>query len=266
MTMNCEEARLSLGAHALGALEPDEAMELDAHLATCEACTVELMELSGLTDFLAKVSERDVELVTRPPRQVLDRLLNDRAKRHRRGRMLLAVAASVAVLAVGGTVWSTVQQQRGGTQTAASAPEANDQGKAAEAAPTPSPAASAYALKSEPSTASTAEADTRQMAPGLQFKGKDGKASATITATPGEQATAVTVTVDGVPIGTRCTVTVVSTSGATERAAVWTITKDEYERHAVFPGKTTIKVEDIARFDLTDANGTKLLSAEPVTR
>lgn len=64
--MSCEEVRLSLGAHALGALDPDEATEVDTHLATCEVCGAELVELAGVTAFLAKVSERDVELVASP--------------------------------------------------------------------------------------------------------------------------------------------------------------------------------------------------------
>ncbi|MFC7104187.1 anti-sigma factor family protein [Nonomuraea rubra] len=43
--MTCEEVRISLGAHALGALDPEEAAEIDHHLATCEACGAELLEL-----------------------------------------------------------------------------------------------------------------------------------------------------------------------------------------------------------------------------
>lgn len=257
--MSCEEARLSLGAHALGALDPDEAMELDTHLATCEACTVELMELSGLTDFLAKVSERDVELVTRPPRRVLDRLLDDRVKRRKRGRVLFAVAASVAVLAVGGTVWSTIQQQVVGGSTTAAAPQSQQE----KAADSPSQRVMAEPAPTE-TAAAKAEADTASMGPGLTFKGKGDKVSAIVTATPGAQNTAVTVSVTGVKVGTRCTLTVVSKTGIAAAVTSWTITLEDYERESAFPGKTTIAVPDIARFDLYDADGKKLLSAKPV--
>ncbi|GAA2776164.1 zf-HC2 domain-containing protein [Nonomuraea dietziae] len=109
--MTCEEVRLSLGAYTLGALDAEEAQEVEIHLASCEGCTDELMELEGLPVFLSKVSEKDVELVASPPREVLDRLLNDRVKRHRRGRLLLVAAASVAALAVGGTVLTTLQDR-----------------------------------------------------------------------------------------------------------------------------------------------------------
>ncbi|MEV4802911.1 zf-HC2 domain-containing protein [Nonomuraea sp. NPDC049421] len=122
--MTCEEVRIALGAHALGALDPEEALEVDHHLATCEACGAELEELAGLTSFLGKVSERDVEVVTSPPRQVLDRLLNDRARRSRRGRILTAVAACAAVLVVGGTVWTSIQVTSSHEATTAEAPAA----------------------------------------------------------------------------------------------------------------------------------------------
>lgn len=255
--MNCEDVRLSLGAHALGALEPDEAVEMDNHLATCDACLTEFTELSGLTHFLAKVSERDVELVTRPPRQVLDRLLNDRAKRHRRGRLMLVAAASVAVLAVGGTVVSTVVAQRnsGGSASVASAPKAAES-QAADAQPF------GAAATPEPSIAAKVE---RDMVPGLTFKGRSGKVRALVTATPGQSGTAVTVVVTGVPVGTQCSLTVVSRSGAQETAVkVWTITAEDYERETAFPGTTTFEVQDIARFDLVTSAGKTLLTAKPV--
>ncbi|MDA0638840.1 zf-HC2 domain-containing protein, partial [Nonomuraea sp. MCN248] len=72
--MTCEEVRQALGAHALGALDPHEAEEVDLHLATCEECGDELAELAGVAGFLGKVSERDVVLVASPPKRVLERL------------------------------------------------------------------------------------------------------------------------------------------------------------------------------------------------
>ncbi|MFI6320983.1 anti-sigma factor family protein [Nonomuraea sp. NPDC050556] len=262
--MNCEDVRLSLGAHALGALEPEEALEMDNHLATCDACLTEFTELSGLTHFLAKVSERDVELVTRPPRQVLDRLLNDRAKRHRRGRLMLVAAASVAVLAVGGTVVSTVvaQQNSGGGSTAASAPKAAE---SQEADAQPFGAAATPTPESPALTKAEASPDARDMMPGLTFKGRSGKVRALVTATSGQSGTGVTVVVTGVPVGTQCSLTVVSKSGARETAVkVWTITAEDYERETAFPGKTSFAVQDIARFDLVTSEGRTLLTAKPV--
>ena len=36
--IDCTEVRLSLGAHALGALDPEESAEIETHLADCPAC------------------------------------------------------------------------------------------------------------------------------------------------------------------------------------------------------------------------------------
>ncbi|WP_433160102.1 anti-sigma factor family protein [Kribbella sp. CA-247076] len=44
-----------LGAYALGALEPDEAREVDQHLATCAECRAELAELEEMKAFLGEV-------------------------------------------------------------------------------------------------------------------------------------------------------------------------------------------------------------------
>ena len=117
--MTCEEVRLALGAHALGRWEPTRRWRSTPDLATCEVCGAELLDLEGVASFLGKVSERDVELVVQPARQVLDRLLNAVASAARRGRALLAVAASVAVMAVGVTVWMA-PSRRTSMQSAAS--------------------------------------------------------------------------------------------------------------------------------------------------
>ena len=58
-TMNCAQARISLGAYVLGALEPAERAAVDAHLATCEGCRAELADLDGLPAVLASLSTED---------------------------------------------------------------------------------------------------------------------------------------------------------------------------------------------------------------
>src|SRR5690242_8535108 len=50
-----EHDRTQLGAYALGALEPAEAAEVEAHLTTCAECRAELAELSELKDLLGEV-------------------------------------------------------------------------------------------------------------------------------------------------------------------------------------------------------------------
>jgi hypothetical protein len=50
-----EHDQASLGAYALGALEPDEVREVDEHLAGCAECRAELAELEEMKEFLGEV-------------------------------------------------------------------------------------------------------------------------------------------------------------------------------------------------------------------
>jgi hypothetical protein len=52
---DCTEARIALGVYVLGSIDPDERVQLDAHLATCGACQAELAELADLPALLALV-------------------------------------------------------------------------------------------------------------------------------------------------------------------------------------------------------------------
>lgn len=47
--------RSQLGAYALGALEPDEAREVEQHLAGCAECRAELAEFEEMKEFLGEV-------------------------------------------------------------------------------------------------------------------------------------------------------------------------------------------------------------------
>jgi hypothetical protein len=263
--MTCEEVRLALGAHALGALEPDEALEIDTHLATCEACGAELLELDGVASFLGKVSERDVELVASPPRQVLDRLLNDRAKRSRRGRLLLVAAASVALLGLGGTVWTVIQETAPQQQTsAAEAPsvtpspmEKADSFMASESDQAPD----ARREASPGPTASKAPATPSRAVAGREFTGEnEAKAySAIVMAWPlSGGGTELGIQVINVPVDTTCRVRVVGKDGREDFTDSWTISREAYADNAPFKSTTTLAMKNIARFDVVDQTG-KLL-------
>ena len=54
-TMDCPEARLSLGVYVLGAIDPAERSQVDSHLASCRDCRDELAGLAGLPALLARV-------------------------------------------------------------------------------------------------------------------------------------------------------------------------------------------------------------------
>jgi predicted anti-sigma-YlaC factor YlaD len=58
-TMDCGEARISLGVYVLGSIDPAERSMVDAHLATCRDCRDELAGLAGLPALLARVSTEE---------------------------------------------------------------------------------------------------------------------------------------------------------------------------------------------------------------
>ena len=106
MTMDCHEATLSLGAYVVGALDPRERADVEAHLAHCPMCRDELATLAPLPGLMSRLTLE--EAVSGPPPvddAILERLLTA-ASRDRRAashRRWLAVAAAVVVLAGGTT-------------------------------------------------------------------------------------------------------------------------------------------------------------------
>ncbi|WP_262379343.1 anti-sigma factor family protein [Nonomuraea sp. PA05] len=284
--MTCEEVRISLGAHALGALEPEEELEIDHHLATCEACGAELMELEGVGAFLGKVSERDVELVASPPRQVLDRLLNDRVKRTRRGRAVMSLIAAAAVLVVGGTVWTTIQTGSGGETTAAQAPapaaseapqvlsdqssdQSSEEGYAQKAQPRDAASDSRGAGEASQSPAAPESATRATPVPtaadevAFSDENEDAEYYATVLVRPTAAGSALGVQVTGVPVGTDCLVVVVGVDGREERSQSWIVKQRDYETGKIFRFGTTMSLGEIARFEVVDTAG-KLLVNVPV--
>lgn len=112
----CAEVRDALGPYVLGALDPEEAADVAAHLAGCEPCAAEHRALAGLPGLLANVADPERDAAVPPARleeAVLDRHALDQARASRppaprtrvrrqwRGRRLALGAAAAAALAVG---------------------------------------------------------------------------------------------------------------------------------------------------------------------
>ena len=131
-TMDCGEARISLGVYVLGSIDPAERALVDAHLATCRDCRDELAGLAGLPALLARVTAEeavalaedapeggkpDEDLKTepaprpgdgQPPRELLGTVLDLTAARRRRRQwrtvgLSAAAAVIVAAAAFGGS-------------------------------------------------------------------------------------------------------------------------------------------------------------------
>jgi predicted anti-sigma-YlaC factor YlaD len=98
--------REQLGAYALGALEPRERSEVDAHLRDCPACQEELSRLAALPGLLARLPPDEAAESAPAPADVGERALvalsaRRRARRRRqRWGAGLAVAAAAAVVAL----------------------------------------------------------------------------------------------------------------------------------------------------------------------
>ncbi|RCG31737.1 hypothetical protein DQ384_09360 [Sphaerisporangium album] len=273
MSSCCEDVRMSLGAHMLGALEADEAARVETHMETCPECRAEFEELRGLTALLSRVSEEDIEQVASPPTAVLDRLIAASARRRRVNRLLMGLAATVGAVVVGGAALMAVQDS-GEPQrtTAANAPSVStevDQAgpQALKNAPGSSGSGGALAPSGGPSeappVASEQRADTL-VAPAVPLTGRKAGVEARITPVQSGGGTSLNISISGVSQGTSCRVFAVAADGTESGAGSWTIDPADYPRgrtaSASFVGHTDLSIDRIIRFDFRTPAGRLLVS------
>ncbi|GAA4180339.1 zf-HC2 domain-containing protein [Streptosporangium oxazolinicum] len=274
MMMTCDEVRMSLGVYALGALEPDERVLVEAHLAECAGCRAELEELAGVATFLGRVSEGDVAQVASPPTAVLDRLLSAKVRRRRTNRLMLSLAASVLVVGLGGgTLWAVTRSAPEATTASAPQPAASAQSDRAPAdAGGHQESAQSFSESTAPDTSARAKSSRSPisspapeilLAPGeLRFEKSDstGTVRAVVTASAGEGTTTVKVVLTGVAKGTRCRLEVIGEGGLRETAGNWVVNRAAYDKSGSFTATTTIPPERITAFKITTAGGRVLLT------
>ncbi|MEV4454904.1 zf-HC2 domain-containing protein [Microbispora sp. NPDC049633] len=318
--MTCEEVRISLGVYVLGALDAEETAEVEAHLETCAACRAELAELSGLPPLLARVSAEDIERAAAPPRAVLDGVVAGvvagvvsgvsksvpesvpevaaasfpPAGRKRPSRVLLALAASVVVAAVGGTAWlSAAQDVSDDAASVAAAPAtqsavdgAADSAAAGQApaaqqdvpeqrlfdlrepaasspGPERSPGAVAKKVEDPPAeaTVTAPPAEATVTAP-PEARGRSGDARIAVRLVPQDGGTQVVARVAGVPAGTVCTLRAVAKDGTVSALGSWTVGAGEYRgQKMVLEGSTALRPGQIDRIELADSGGRVLVTA-----
>lgn len=104
--LECHRAEIALGALVLGALDPAERDQVEAHVSQCPRCTATLAELAPLPGLLHRVDpEQAAAGLPEPPSELLPGLLAaaheddwNRAQSRRR-RLTIGLTAAAAVLA-----------------------------------------------------------------------------------------------------------------------------------------------------------------------
>ena len=103
-SLSCTEATQALGTYLVGALDPRERADVEAHLAHCPSCRDELAGLAGLPGLMSRLTTDDV-LAGPPPVDdaLLERLLRaaSRDRKVARQRRWLTAVAAVFVLLAG---------------------------------------------------------------------------------------------------------------------------------------------------------------------
>ena len=224
-TMDCSEARLSLGVYVLGAIDPAERAQVDSHLASCRDCRDELAGLAGLPALLARVGVEEAialaesdgpppaEDEEQPPRELVGTVLDLTAARRRRRRWLevgLSVAAAL-IIAVG--VFGGLRLGSG------AAPSASDV--------VVGPAAGPWENTTGHAAGMTATVRYRPMGWGTELAAK----------------------VTGIPVGTTCQILIVEPSG--KRLLIGSWVTDNNEGHVWYPLSAALSSASVKQFVIT---------------
>ncbi|HEX4289170.1 MAG TPA: zf-HC2 domain-containing protein [Trebonia sp.] len=237
-TMECPEARVSLGVYVLGAIDPAERALVEAHLTTCRDCRDELAGLAALPALLARVTtEEAIALAASDgpppagqgggrdaPPELLATVIDLTAARRRRRRWRdasLGVAAAL-IVAVGAFA-----------------------GLHAGASPGSSPAASGVNY--------TGQAN----GPWRTATTSAGGMSASVSYRSMGWGTQLAAKVSGIPIGTSCQLWVIGPGGRRTLAGGWVT--DEHEGAVYYPGSAGVPAGGVQGFQVTVA-GAKTLS------
>jgi hypothetical protein len=239
-TMDCPDARLSLGVYVLGAIDPADRAVVDAHLATCRDCRDELAGLAGLPALLARVSSeeaialaatdlpspdgvdeivREIVRQQEPPPELLGTVLDLTAARRRRRRWREASLGVAAALIIAAGLF-------GGLRLGAS--------------PASPPAASGLTGVADPGPASgpwqTVTASVRGMSAAVSYR-------------PMGWGTQLAVKVNGIPVGVHCQLYVVDPGGSRTLAASWVT--DGREGTVAYPVSSATPVSQMSGFQIT---------------
>ena len=233
MTSMCSWVRTSLGVYVLGAIDPAERAEVDAHLPSCSRCRDEVAALAGLPALLGRISEEQISQVTAPPPPaLLEQLLaKAAAKRPDRRRQWLPLAvAAVFVLIVGALVGALL---------------------------TPGPDRSLVPPVAQSSPRVTTSVPATEQLEERSAVDPVTKVEAWVGAEDEEWGTALTIRLKGAPTGARCRLYAVAANGHRDAAGAWQYGSLDYEE---FHGSTMIALADLSRVEVVLTNGRRLIT------
>jgi anti-sigma factor RsiW len=225
----CQHARQSLGVYVLGAIDPAERAEVDAHLAVCPDCREELAGLAGLPALLGHVPASEAARIAgfdnerlAPGQHVQDGdtagtltpLLARMAQRRRVQRWRNLAAAAAVVIAAAGAAIGAVS---------ASGP----------APPRPSAGAVTRWERVQATDAGT------QVHLVVRYSGRSW-------------GTSVDASVTGIPVGTTCKFWVLGSHGQRWQAGGWTVTSPY--QSALYPGSSPAPVSAVRGFEVTSGH------------
>ena len=233
-TMDCPEARLSLGVYVLGAIDPAERALVDGHLATCRDCRDELAGLAGLPALLARVSMEEaialavtdgppaaLDATPEPPLELLATVLDLTAARRRRRHWREAALGLAAALIIAAGVFGGLRLGSGPAQPANLAGDSRYPG---------SPNGAWESAQGQSGTM-TATVEYRSMGWGTQLQTE----------------------VTGIPVGTSCQLYVTDSTGHRVLVGGWVTDNDEGT--VWYPGSVGVSSKDVTSFQVTLARG-----------
>lgn len=221
--MTCEEARLALGAYVLGALDADEAAEVEEHIRDCDECRAEHEELRDMPRLLGLVTLEDaVDGPAAPTATRRDELI-EAAIAVRRGERRRRAS------------WTTA----GGVAIAAAA------------------AAIGFGLGDAAVVDEVVDPDLQVLAASDPTTGVRGQVELDGVA----WGTRLALELAGVSSGETCSLVAVSSAGNRETTATWTVpaaTPDS--KYLTVPGAAGLTPDRIDAFEIVTSDGSTVLS------
>jgi hypothetical protein len=243
---DCTDVRTALGVYVLGALDPGERSQVEAHLERCPACRDELAGMAGLPAMLGRVDEAQLDRVAGPPPELLDGLLARASERRRgwlgplgrlaggRGPGWAPLAAAACLLLVVGALFGGLlfPSGKGGTT----------------AKPPPSASPSASRPETEPPV--KGERITAQN-PASKIKGY-------VVLRRQEWGTEVELHLAGVKKGSHCKLLVIARDGRRDALGSWYVPYDE--GYGEYRGSTMFPRGQLFSFEIVGLDGRPLLT------